>query len=124
MRAPACSVEVQTCAIREPRTQPSQGLAEWPAEPLAHELIHQWAANQPGQDFDGDGLTDAFEQANAEGYNLNWRDPDTYDVAGAIGQWYADYGDEEFLARKQERTPGPVHADRDWSNINGKNWSQ
>ena len=58
------------------------------------------------------------------GFNLDYQHPDTYDVAGAIGWWYADYGDEEFLARKQERTPGPVHAERDWSNINGKNWSQ
>jgi len=39
-----------------------------------------------------------------------------------INSGYASVGDQEFLAWKAEQNPGPVDANKDWSDTNGKQW--
>jgi len=95
------------------------------AETASHELEHQWIyKNLQGQDTDGDGLPDAFEIANQDGYNFDPAWPDTYDLAGTIHPKYFSYGDNEFLARKAEQEPGETDPSNDWSDANGKNWDK
>ena len=96
------------------------------AESCSHELFHKWVHDHllgTEVDSDGDGLPDWYEISSP--FNLDPYNPDTYGVAATMNRpEYYSRGDEEFLARVAEESPGLVHPDRDWSNINGKNWGK
>ena len=77
----------------------------------------------PYDDPDNDGLPNELE--GKPPYYFNPLDADTYDLEHKLKySKYKDYGDNEFLARKAEDYPGPVHPGKDWSDTNGKNWNK
>ena len=81
-----------------------------------HELKHKQVFNDWDSlpDFDGDGVPD--EKEGIPTHFLIVDCSDTYDIAGTIGDSrYRYYGDEEFIARWAEKSPGPVDASKDWS---------
>jgi len=96
------------------------------AQVCTHELMHQWIRHNWGQlpDSDDDGVPDADELATHTpgGYYLDPYDPDTYNIAGTVDPNYATIGDQEFLCRKAEQSPGATNPSQDWSDTNGKQW--
>ena len=96
------------------------------AESIVHEQNHQTTykrlVSSGDPDTDGDGLTDNDEQNFYAAYNFDIHDPDTYNLAGSINATYASYGDDEFLCRLKEKSPGAANDGADWSDTNGANW--
>jgi len=86
-----------------------------------HELKHKENDNLSGSDSDGDGIPDGYENGP---YHLDPSRPDTYNMAAAFDPRYSSYGDDEFLARVAEQNPGQRDPSKDWSDTNGKQWTQ
>jgi hypothetical protein len=84
-----------------------------------HELKHQSNHNLPGADSDGDGIPDAYEGGP---YHFDPHRCDTYNISGYTGYGYS-YGDNELTARKAMEMPGTRDSSEDWSDTNGKQYS-
>jgi len=95
------------------------------AEVCLHELNHKLTWDIPGQDTDGDHVTDYDEINTFAVYGFDPTHPDTYNLAQVLHcPEYSLYGDNEFLARKAQQEPYNVCPEWDWSDTNGKNWGQ
>jgi len=90
---------------------------------MAHEKQHvvnynQVAGGQP--DTDADGLADSLE--GVEPYLFIIGERDTYQLALQVHPHYADYGDDEFIARQAEPSGAAVaKLNEDWS-TGGAQW--
>jgi hypothetical protein len=95
---------------------------EQAAGTMAHEKLHianyrQIAGGQP--DTDGDGLADSLEEVDP--YYFIMGDSDTYNLA-SVYFGYANYGDNEFIARQAEPAGVAVaKLNQDWSQ-GGAQW--
>ncbi|UCD83651.1 MAG: carboxypeptidase regulatory-like domain-containing protein [Deltaproteobacteria bacterium] len=91
-----------------------------------HELEHQKnyynGGRNPTFDSDDDGVADIYE--GIAPYYLDPTKQDSYDIEHTIHPDYADVGDDEFLARMAEKSPGLIYPNKDWSDTNGKQWEK
>lgn len=89
------------------------------AATCTHELKHRSNDQLSGADSDDDGIPDSYEGGT---YHLDPSRCDTYDIQQVFGYAYS-YGDDEFTARLSEHNPGSRSSSKDWSDTNGKQWS-
>jgi hypothetical protein len=93
------------------------------AATVSHEMTHQRNERTPGDDVDGDNVTDCYE--NQGPYWLYARSSDTQDTFGFRIR-FPEYGgngsgDDEFLAWMAEMSGSSVDGDADWTQ-GGRQW--